>query len=244
MAKSYHPPATLKAALAIPKTLFEQNAGNPWFRLRLAEALKLKPEARAFRQLVTASSQYGLTSGSYSAEKITLESRGDRIVSGDLDAVYEALFSVELFENFYEHFSGGGTRGLPSEPASRDFLKGEFGVPNKQLDKILGTVLTNARDWHLIQEISGGERFVSRELASQTAAQADALGSFRPLVAPPEPVGPISEERKPISDSRVRLAPGLQLNIEIHIGPDTSEDKIEAIFRNMRKYLLPNVPND
>lgn len=74
MPRSYHPPSTLKAALAIPKTLFEQNAGNPWFRVRLAEALKLKHESRAFRRLVTGSTQYGLTSGSCIAVKITMSS--------------------------------------------------------------------------------------------------------------------------------------------------------------------------
>lgn len=242
MPKSYHPPGTLKAALAIPKTLFEQNAGNPWFRLRLAEALKLKPEGRRFRDLLTASSQYGLTRGSYIAENIALESRGDRIVRGDLDALYEALFSIELFEKFYDNFSGGGTRGLPSEAASKDFLKG-FGVPNRQVDKILGNVLTNARDWCLIQEISEQERFVPRELAKATAQDVDALGRFRSGAVAPKPIVPPRTGESP-THAAVDIVPKLQLNIEIHIAADAPEDKIETIFRNMRKYLLRNEPND
>ncbi len=36
----------------------------------------------------------------------------------------------------------------------------------------------------------------------------------------------------------VKVNPNLQLNIQIHIDPNTSEEKIEAIFKNMKKYLL------
>jgi len=39
---------------------------------------------------------------------------------------------------------------------------------------------------------------------------------------------------------RVKVEPKIQLNIEIHIAPDTPDDKIETIFKNMKKYLLPN----
>lgn len=36
----------------------------------------------------------------------------------------------------------------------------------------------------------------------------------------------------------VKVSPRLQLNIEIHIAADTPDDKIETIFKNMKKYLL------
>jgi hypothetical protein len=36
----------------------------------------------------------------------------------------------------------------------------------------------------------------------------------------------------------VKINPNLQLNIQIHIDPATSDQKIETIFKNMRKYLL------
>jgi hypothetical protein len=37
-----------------------------------------------------------------------------------------------------------------------------------------------------------------------------------------------------------KVAPKLQLNVEIHIAADTSDDKIETIFKNMKKYLISN----
>jgi hypothetical protein len=36
----------------------------------------------------------------------------------------------------------------------------------------------------------------------------------------------------------VKVNPNLQLNIQIHIDPNTSDEKIESIFKNMQKYLL------
>lgn len=36
----------------------------------------------------------------------------------------------------------------------------------------------------------------------------------------------------------VKVNPDLQVNIQIHIDPHTSDEKIETIFKNMRKYLL------
>lgn len=53
----------------------------------------------------------------------------------------------------------------------------------------------------------------------------------KPIVTPPS-----GREVAP----EVTVAPRLQLNIEIHIAADTSDDKIETIFKNMKKYLLTN----
>lgn len=40
-------------------------------------------------------------------------------------------------------------------------------------------------------------------------------------------------------EAGVRVEPRIQLNLEIHIAADTPDDKIETIFKNMKKYLLP-----
>lgn len=53
----------------------------------------------------------------------------------------------------------------------------------------------------------------------------------KPIVPPP------SQERV---TPEVKVAPHLQLNIEIHIAADTSDDKIETIFKNMKNYLMSN----
>lgn len=60
-----------------------------------------------------------------------------------------------------------------------------------------------------------------------------------PAIAPvPKPTVPLPSPEGVTPE--VKVAPSLQLNIEIHIAADTSDDKIETIFKNMKKYLLTN----
>jgi hypothetical protein len=40
----------------------------------------------------------------------------------------------------------------------------------------------------------------------------------------------------------VKVNPNLQLNIQVHIDPNTPDAKIDAIFKSMRKYLLSSTP--
>ncbi len=54
-------------------------------------------------------------------------------------------------------------------------------------------------------------------------------------VGPNESPKPVSEEK---NMPKIKVNPNLQLNIQIHIDPATSDEKIEVIFKNMRKYLL------
>lgn len=46
------------------------------------------------------------------------------------------------------------------------------------------------------------------------------------------------EERKKIP--KVSVEPNIQVNIEIHIATDMPDEKIETIFKNMRRYLFTN----
>jgi hypothetical protein len=47
---------------------------------------------------------------------------------------------------------------------------------------------------------------------------------------------PANTEKKP--EPQIKVDPNLQWNIQVHIDPNTSDEKIEIIFKNMRKYLL------
>jgi hypothetical protein len=239
MPKSYFPPRTLKEALCVARAIYENNAGNPMFRVSLAKELGQKAGSRLFRENITASSGYGLTNGGYTADKIELTERGKDVVNNVLEEVYEALFSVELFDRFYKYFASGGSRGLPSQKAAEDFLRNEYTVPESQLATILKNVTGNARDWFLIQDIAGGEKFVPRQLAYDTAMrQMSAELPGNNLDAPaPAPMESLPRSQDATSPN-LKLVPGLQVNIQIHISPDTPDEKIALIFANMRKYLL------
>lgn len=238
MPKSYFPPLTLREAISIPETIYHRNGGQPMFRVTLAEELKLGSESHKFRDLITSSSGYGLTTGSYIAEMIELQPRGEKVAKGNTDAAFDALFSLEIFQKFYEHFGTGGSKSVPSEIAAKDFLEKNCNIPTRQVDAVLTNVLQNAREWQLIQDIAGGEKFVPRELAKKSVRSVSSppIQELEPPIGKPLP--PVIPETivKPLVD----IPPKLQLNIEIHINADVTDDKIETIFKNMKKYLLTN----
>jgi hypothetical protein len=62
----------LKKCVEIAEAIEKDNAGKPYDRLDLAQALNRSPDSRGFRQLITSSSRYGLTEGGYKAPKISL----------------------------------------------------------------------------------------------------------------------------------------------------------------------------
>lgn len=59
---------------------------------------------------------------------------------------------------------------------------------------------------------------------------------FAPEAVVTQPPSALEEGARP----EVKITPRLQLNIEIHIAADTPDEKIETIFKNMKKYLLSN----
>jgi hypothetical protein len=70
------------------------------------------------------------------------------------------------------------------------------------------------------------------------------LQTFRCLIEPADfqellaVEGPPSQVKEEATGATVKVNPNLQLNIQVHIDPGTSDEKIEVIFKNMRKYLL------
>lgn len=236
MPKSYYPPKPLREAEAIARTIIESGGGRPMVRLTIAKELDLAPEGRAFRELITASGGYGLTTGSYAADEIELQDWGKLLVGGDLGAAYEALFSVELFTKFHQEYKNAK---VPSDQAAYDFLKRDCAVPDRQAKGVYSRMLQDARDWHIVQELKGAETVVPLKMARNKAA-AELTMVDEGVSAPREGPEPGIVEGEAYDRRRVEIEPSLQLSIAIHIAADTPEDKIETIFRNMAKYLLPN----
>jgi hypothetical protein len=234
MPASVYPARVLKESLPVPRAIVEKSSGRPMRRLRLAEALDERPESGKFRAQLTSSRAYGLTEGSREAKNIELTELGARVVAGKVDAVLEALLSVPLFSTFYTEYE---SKVVPAEGVLKDYLRDDCGVPAKQVDHAYGGILQDARDWGLVQESAGAERVLSWDMARERAgSQLRAVGV--PMAEPVEPTATEPAREEPLARGRVDIERGIQLNIEIHIAADTSEERIEAIFKNMKKYLL------
>ena len=81
-----YPPLEFEKVLVIARTIVEHGIGDEMRRLTLFEQLDLNPNSRQSRALVTNSGRYGLTTGSYTAERIQLTPEGRLVVSGDIQS--------------------------------------------------------------------------------------------------------------------------------------------------------------
>ena len=76
------------------------------------------------------------------------------------------------------------------------------------------------------------------ELTLQTFRNLADQADFQDILCEEGNFAPVSAEEEESALPEVKVNPNLQLNIQVHIDPATSDEKIETIFKNMRKYLL------
>ncbi len=89
---------------------------------------------------------------------------------------------------------------------------------------------------YLKQNVKASDREML--LMVQTFRNLSEPADFQDLLREAECEQPVSSLKGGEPESRVKVNPNLQLNVQIHIDPDTPEEKIEAIFKNLRRYLL------
>ena len=89
---------------------------------------------------------------------------------------------------------------------------------------------------YLKQNVKASDRDML--LMVQTFRNLSEPADFQDLLPEAECDRPVPSPKGAEPESRVKVNPNLQLNIQIHIDPDTPEEKIEVIFKNLRKYLL------
>jgi len=229
--KSPFPPYDLNEALLIARTIWEKNAGKPMRRLTLFDAIGRSPESGPSRQLLTASSGYGLTQGSFHVEVIRITERGQAIVQrNDPQAKLDAVLEVDAFRAFFDNYRNAA---LPSETAALDFLK-EQRVPEKSARACLETLLKSGEQVALIQEISGTKRVVSSEHALEELSKAPGL--LLPLQPESEEPAQVTSARR--FEEKAKRSLSLNINIQIHLPADAKPEIYEIIFKNIREQLM------
>jgi hypothetical protein len=99
-------------------------------------------------------------------------------------------------------------------------------------------------------DVAGLGQFIAAGVGRDTHLRIDrealaalATGSAPPPEPPPaDGHGDKEKQQKPpppAPEPQMTLGTGLQVNVEIHIAADAKPATIEEIFKNMRKYLLP-----
>jgi len=153
------PKNTLMDALRIAKSIHENNADQPYDRLDLAKSLGYSPESSLFRTLITSSNRFGLTKGSYKAERISLTELGKSIVSPKserekAESLKQALFNIDFYRKFFSRFDG---HRLPKREYLKNTLNRDFGIPVPDCDECYDMIISNAKELGIIVSIKDGQ---------------------------------------------------------------------------------------
>lgn len=199
------PAATFEDSLALAEAIQRFSGGAPMRRLTLFDQLGKSPESGPSRQLITNSSKYGLTSGSYAAEHLELTEDG-RLATGSEVSGRErakahfrlAIEQIPPFKLLYETFSN---RKLPTHAVMKDTLT-DAGYDEDEVAEAVDTFIGNAKYVGLLQTISGAERLLTLEHILEELPRTQSPGtspSVVPTIVPDEPSvaqGPTSDWSK------------------------------------------------
>ena len=145
---------TLKKSLRIIEVMEKNYAGDPTDPIDIADLLSTTLNSSSFRNLLTSSHRYGLTIGSYKAEKIEMTPLGKSIIEFTSDeqknqGLLEALLNPDLFKGFLQKYD---RKEFPREAIIKNVLKNEFNIPNERLDVCTSVIIDNVNDFRIIHE--------------------------------------------------------------------------------------------
>jgi len=194
----------LSKVMKMAESIEKNNAGKPYDRLDLARSIDMSPSSGNFRRLITSSTRYGLTEGSYAADKISLTSLGSQIVAPTSDelknqGLRNALLAPDIFRRVLEYFD---KKQIPREELFKNTLKKEFEVVPEDVESCYNMLNQNMNDYGLIQDIKGNAYLQLNKLGSQipvaiqtpegkeqveTLSQEQQEDQLVPQTKPPEP---------------------------------------------------------
>ena len=231
------PTTKFEDALVFAKTIVDEGVSDQMRRLTLFDRLGRSPDSGPSRQLVTASSRYGLTTGGYQAEHLTVTDAGRRIAArlptlsgARREAFDSAIGCSETFSQLYERLKN---QRLPGEDVLRDELR-SLGVQPTDHDVASEVFIANARYLGLVREVSGSERIIPFEqlLEEDDGSPADAGTPG----APEDGIEPDTVLQESPNPSPVR-GPSVHIDIQVHIDSTANAEQIDQIFASMAKHL-------
>lgn len=207
--KSDFPKHTLQEAMRVAAGLEAKSGGQALPPLETAEAIEMSPGSSEFRAILSSSIKYGLTSGSYNTERVSLENRGRDIVEPTSDearhqGLVEAALTPPTFKAMYQAFKG---KKLPEPAFFENLVVREFGVPKEHAKKCVDIFVANMEHVGLVKSLSNG-----KWLSTGVTAQPDE--------APTEAAFPKNEAEPPMPPTKgpVLTMPSAKLKVFIAHG--------------------------
>jgi predicted nucleotide-binding protein len=172
--KSEFPKHTLDSTLRIPRTLEEMNGGRPMPPTDLAIAMGVSPGSSDYRVLLSSALRYGLTTGNYKSERVSLSALGSRIVSPTSSddqrlAEAEAALAPATFAQIYQFFKG---KKLPEAVFFHNVVTREFDVPREHAVRCVEVFTKNMDQLGLIRVAPTGKWLSTEPVSSRPITNA------------------------------------------------------------------------
>jgi hypothetical protein len=182
------PALTFEESLVLSSAIQQHAAGQRVRRLTLFEKLDQSPDTKESRRLITASGQYGLTRGGYTAEYLELTPEGAEATGDEVPAGRKVQVRFDLaitrqppFEFLYQKLRGNK---LPAKEVLADYLS-EANVEDDEKPECIDTFILNAKTLGLLRTIGGSERLIPIEQAIEEApAPLNPSDVTQPLAVP------------------------------------------------------------
>ena len=189
------PSYPLEKALRIPFSIAENYGYKPWSPLQVAKALEIAPTSSGFRMLTGAAIAYGLTTGGYNSDTVSITPLGLGIVrptleGDDLAAKREALLKPRVIREFLQKYNGAP---IPKEIIAQNVLL-DMGVPHDRAGDVLSLILDGAQAVGFLQTIKdrkyvelGNSRIVETTNGEEAGVAAEQTGTADVSPAPTSP---------------------------------------------------------
>ena len=247
------PVVPIADALQLPRSVSQDGVSGRIVRITLLKMLEQAGEYRLTRDLITSASKYGLISGSFASEALTLTDLGKQAVAADASIktgrklLFEiAIASIAPFQSLYDRLIN---KMLPDLSVLSDEMV-PLGVTPKDSQKAANVFIDNARFLGLTTEIRGREHMKSIDTVLQEIAEeSNSIGGGQnlevtegnqnspPTAAEPAAGAPATPlpilDPKPISSSD----PAVHIDVQIHIDSSASSEQIDQIFSSMARHL-------
>lgn len=235
--KSDFPKHTLEQAIRVPQALEDANGGQPLPPMETAAALGMSPGSSTFRTLLSAGINYGLTDGSYKAERVSLRPTGRSIVepTGIEDrqrALVTATLTPATFRKIYEYYKG---KKLPEQSFFENAVVRDFDIPREHAKICVSIFKDNMQFVGLIRDIKGSS-WLSSEAAPAPAA---------PAAEQPEAE---EEEFEDIAEQQAQAQPPARRNGSsadaarnaIFVGHGKNKKPLEQLKQILEQYHIPH----
>src|SRR5438128_2326265 len=239
----YFPRNSLKDVLPIPKSIWEQNAGNPFDILDVAQAVDQSPTSGRFIQRLASSYRYGLTEGSPTTRVISLTPLGSSIVAPTADTdvnaqLRTALLNPPIFQKVYNWFD---RKPIPRDDVLRNTLMkppelSGFGIPKEDVDEFVRVFMENIEDYGLADDVQGTKYLRLDRLSPKAIEAVERPSAEMEAVTPSQPG---YREIQPIT-GQSSTKPTATIPKQIFVAHGKNRRPVEQLERILIKFKVPH----